>query len=295
MNPKLPSYFSLAAASLGVTVALSLLPNLASAAPIASDSFAVTAGGNDYDISRLYGQNPTVGSSGFSAAWTNSLTQSTGDLAAEAGGLNASLLQGSALDGQATTAGTDTDRAVYRPFTTPPTASTSYYFSFLLNSPTGNQSYFGLSSLLSRDDLPSNGVTAGVSLANEIVLRVNSTNSVLLSSANYMVNTTYFVLVEIQNNIAGTDTINASVYSSSATDLSSPLGTIAGATGEVSSGLSHLGFFQDTSANGGLNVDEFRLGTTISDVTAVPEPSTVALLLGGFGLLVVRAVRRRVA
>ena len=57
----------------GVIAALSVA--VSQAAPIASDSFAVSAGGNDYvPFTAIFGQNPTVGAPGFIGAWGISST-----------------------------------------------------------------------------------------------------------------------------------------------------------------------------------------------------------------------------
>ena len=55
----------------------------AQAAPIAWDSFATTAGGNDYELGPIAGQNRSVGLDGFNGAWnegTNSFVAANGGL-----------------------------------------------------------------------------------------------------------------------------------------------------------------------------------------------------------------------
>ncbi len=286
--------FSLAAASLGVAAVVSFAPTTALAVPIASDSFAVGVS-NGYTVGNLTGQNPSFGASGFSANWSP-LSGSTSDLVAETGGLTASLVQGSTQPGQASHIGTGNNtRANYHRVSSVP-ASTEYYFSFLLSSTAGNAAQFGLSPQGAQNALPTQGVRVGVTAANNIVLYVDGLPSTILTG--YTPSTTYFVLVDIAN-VAGTgnDTVGARVFSSTATDLSTPLGTATPiTTADISGDLTYLGLSKNATTSTGADFDEFRFGTTIADVaniTAVPEPSSVAMLLGGFGLLVVRAMRRR--
>ncbi|WFB37554.1 PEP-CTERM sorting domain-containing protein [Kiritimatiellota bacterium B12222] len=54
-----------------------------------------------------------------------------------------------------------------------------------------------------------------------------------------------------------------------------------------------LAFYSTASNSSSLYTDEIRYGTTLGDVVAVPEPSTLLMLLGGFSLLVL-CIRRRV-
>lgn len=261
-----------------VSAALALAASQASATLIASDSFAVGSEANDYnDASGLYGQNASFGVSGFTGSWTAG--SSTGDLRSQAGGLTASLVTGTALPGHAIARASGSDRAVYHTLSSMP-ASSVYYFSFLLNSQsTSNIAAMGLTSNSNYDPLGgpagAEGVLVGAGGTN-LKLWVDGSASTLL--ANYSTSATYVVVVEILNNLTSNDTITAKVFSSTATDLKSPLGSVT-ATGEISDNLTKLGLIKDNSTGDttGLKADEFRLGTTIGDVV-VPEPATLTLL-----------------
>ncbi len=220
MKPIRSARFYLAFASLGAAAIFTLLPTTASAELIASDSFAVGVT-NGYSAGNLTGQNPSFGASGFTAGWAPS-SGGTGDLIAETGGLTASLLQGTARAGQASYTGTNI-RANYHQISSVP-ASSQYYFSFLLNSTVGDVAQFGLSPQGLQNVLPTQGVRVGVTAAGNISLFVDGISNTILTG--YTANTTYLVLVDITN-VAGTanDTVGARVFSSTATNLLTPLGT----------------------------------------------------------------------
>ncbi len=153
---------------------------------------------------------------------------------------------------------------------------------------TANAAGFGLSTNQAVTTVPSisNGVLVGIQ-ANALTLWVDGSASTLLPATSFVVDTPYFVLVEIANN-AGSDSITASIFSAAATDLVSPLASVT-TTGEISADLTHLALVKDFHIESGLKVDEFRFGTTVADVTIIPEPASVVLLaLGGACSLVRR-------
>ena len=282
--------------SLATLAALSttLIIGHASADLIASDSFAVDGVNNngDYNADRLFTQNPSVGATGFTGAWVNSPNQSTGDLAAVTGGLNAALVTGSTAPGNATTTGGSSVRNVFHQFSSVPSSS-KYFYSFLLNSSgVSAQGAMGLTPLGRRDPEPTEGVRVGVEGGN-IVLIVDSARTNILS--NYATDTTYFVLVDITDNGAGvSDAITASVFSNTATDVSAaPLGTSA-TTGMITGELTSLNAAQKASGGAVTRFDEFRFGTELTDVVnvvVVPEPASLALL--GLGTLMLLPRKRR--
>ncbi len=280
-----------AAASLGLASAMLLGHSTASAALIASDSFAVGVTGG-YTAERVTNQNSTVGISGFTGNWTTT-GPSTNDIQFEAGGLSGSLVKGSTSAGKLSHIGTGANaRSGYHQFASVP-ASSTYFYSFLLSSALGNSAQFGLSPIGNGQAVQTQGVRVGVTSANNIVLSVDGLTSTLL--AGYTAATTYFVLVDITN-VAGTanDTVGARIYSSTATDLLTPLGTATPiSTADISSDLTYLGFSKNATTGGGMDVDEFRFGTELSDVAVIPEPSSVAMLFGGLGLACL--IRRRAA
>lgn len=90
------------------------------------------------------------------------------------------------------------------------------------------------------------------------------------------------------NFVAGNDSIDVWVNPADAADLAGPAdGTISGADFS----FNHVAFSNFNSTAFG-SVDEVRIGTELSDVTSIPEPSTVLLGLSG-SLLLLRLRRRR--
>ena len=273
---------------------IAALAGTASAAPIASDSFSVDGDPmtGDYNAGNLQFQNPSVGSTGFTGPWGFDGGGSTGDLDADTGGLTASLVAGSTLPGLIRTDGSGTsDRNLFREIASVPSSS-QYFYSFLLNSGAGTDAAFGLTPEGARDPEPSEGVRVGVDSAggDDIVLIVDSTQVNVLD--DYAAGTTYFVLVDIMNDAAGTDTITASVFSDTTTDLDTPLGTQT-LTGEISGELGFLNASRQSTNFGAAftRFDEFRFGTELSDVSVIPEPASAGLL--GLGGLLLAARRRR--
>jgi hypothetical protein len=283
---------ALSAGLLGATIA--------QAAPIASDSFWTTTNGSGgtYSIAfgsntgRIHGQNPSAGLSGFTGAWGNSGSTTTSDLRAQLTGLSHALVTGSTQPGSATSAGGTATRGVYREISTIP-ASSTYYFSFLMNSAGNRTATLGLREQGAHDTSVSNTSIGGVSVGfsgTGISAWVNGTATQIMSSFN--ANETYFALVEILNNGAGVnDTINVKLYASSNTDLNSPTASASITNRDVTGRFTHLALIKltgDTDVHASL--DEFRFSTQLSEVV-VPEPAALGLIgLVGMGLL---ARRRR--
>ena len=283
---------ALLTAALAAIAAAPAVP--AGAALIARDSFSVdgVANNGDYNVGDLNGQNSTVGIAGFAGNWGQAGTASTGDGDADLGQLSGSLVAGPTFSGLIRTDGSNADRSLFHTVAGVP-ASGRYFFSFLFDSTSlSNIASLGLTPQGLRNPQPVQGVRVGVNgAAGDIVLIVDSARTVLVD--DYSVNTTYFALVEVTNDAAGPDTITASIYSSTAADLSAPLGS-ATTTGEVTGELTNLALSkQFANSAGGVVVrfDEFRFGTELGDVAVVPEPSSVGLL--GLGGLLLAARRRR--
>jgi hypothetical protein len=266
------------------------LASSASAALIASDSFSVGNTAGDYSVGNLQGQNPSVGSTGFSSEWDFFGSGSTGDLDADTGGLTASLVSGGTLPGLIRTDGNGgSDRNLFREFSSVP-ASSQYFYSFLLNSGADTDAAFGLTPRTGRNPEPIEGVRVGVD-SNDIVLIVDDTELDVLNG--YTADATYFVLVSILNDDAGTDTITASVFSDTATDVAAtPLGTQT-TTGEITGDLTHLNASRQSTNSGAAftSFDEFRFGTELTDVAVIPEPASAGLV--GLGGLLLASRRRR--
>ncbi len=260
----------------------------APASIIASDSFSTAGGAGTYNSGSLYNQNPTVGLSGFSGAWGNSNTQTTGDMAAQTGGLSHVLVTGGTQAGSVTSAGGTSTRGVYHQLTSVPNSST-YYFSFLMSSAGSRVASLGLRQQGAHDTAASNTSLGGVSVGfsgSNIVAWVNGTATTSIIS-NYTTNSTYFTLVEILNNgVGNNDTVNIKIYASGNTDLSNPNGSISITNQDVTGKLTHLAAIKGTGTTGvHASLDEFRFGTSLASVV-IPEPASLALMgLGGLLML----------
>jgi hypothetical protein len=267
---------------------------------IASDSFETT-GTDAYADDRLYGQSPTDGTTGFDedTAWTGNFN--TGDVEIDSTGLTASLVS-NASGGSATTDGASSDRTVTRELSSYTLTDSTYYFSFLFyvnEDGTSNSSAFGLSTadLTANYADPQSGVmisiegasgTAGAS--SSLSLWVDGDETAF--DFDLTTGTTYFALVEITNSTTGSDSVIANIYSSTATDLTVSLSSASDSSSEISDQLTSLTILQDFGGTGTL-FDEFYYGTSISDVSSIPEPSTFAMLAGIGALAMVMNRRRR--
>jgi len=86
----------------------------------------------------------------------------------------------------------------------------------------------------------------------------------------YLFNTLYFVLVHIDNNPGASDTVTAKLFEETVSDVNTPMAQIPNVSGEISSGLSHLGLMKATHIGGsGFEVDEFRMGSSLNSVVKV--------------------------
>lgn len=111
-------------------------------------------------------------------------------------------------------------------------------------------------------------------------------------------NTDYLISIRYVNNLSGSNDL-LEIYSVASSDLGLSDPTGASATSSIGgfnmnrSDFTQVGFstFNDLSAN--VSLDEFRVGTSFSDVTpTIPEPSTYALLFGVAALLWHRRLRK---
>lgn len=269
---------------LAVTIGLLIAGVTASAAPILSDSFANTAGGaDDYTIGALQNQTATVGTTGYTGAWSGgtSFNQNT------SGGLTHISMTGTSLDGRVMsyTSQNFNARVLYRAIDYTPTTGT-YYFSALFSKSTENSAdmLVGLGGASTHQTSAANYNTFGIRSGGALFYR----NTEIVSSANFAVDTTYLGVMEINYDSAGADSIIASFYDESATLVGSQ--TFSGLNIDANMGQILVG----TASQGNNNafVDEIRYGTTLADVfTEIPEPSTA--ILAGLGLMGVCFRRRR--
>ncbi len=275
-----------------------LFSTSASATLIASDSF-VTTGGDAYNVDRIYGQSPTDGTSGFDGATTWGGGFNTGDIQVNASGLTSSLSVGT---GGSVLASNGSDRNVYRAFDSFSPTDTTYYFSALFQVPNSGEATtkgaVGIASASSGNTAdPVNGVMIGTNAKsagtgdNTFSLWVDGNE--LEMTGTYTDGTTYFGLIEINNSSSGNDTITANIYSASATDFSSSLGTATTSAYDISSELVGFEIHKDYALSNSLQYDELRFGTELSDVSTIPEPSSIMMLVMGFGLVGFMVRRRK--
>jgi hypothetical protein len=103
-------------------------------------------------------------------------------------------------------------------------------------------------------------------------------------------------VLKLAVNASGNETLTAWYAANGATSLTLGLG--ATDVGNIWSSTGSLDtFVLQTDASGTTTAyqpfDEMRFGTALADVSAIPEPSTAALLAGGAAGLVLLGRRRR--
>jgi hypothetical protein len=130
----------------------------------------------------------------------------------------------------------------------------------------------------------------GIVGATGIGFKVNSNASVFMPSPTVAANQTYTFLVKINfSSTAASDSLTMWVNPALG-GVGDPMGGVA-ATGLNLRAVNRL---QIASFNGSNSIfDEVRIGTSLQDVTAVPEPSSAALLAGSACIGLALARRRR--
>jgi hypothetical protein len=220
-----------------------------------------------------------VGTTGYTGAWSSgtSLNQNT------SGGLTHSAMTGTALEGRVFgfTSSNANARVLDRAINYTPTTGT-YYFSALFSKSTANSAdmLVGLGDTSNHQTTAINFNTFGIRSGGSL----NYQNTVIVSSANFAVDTTYIGVMEINYNSAtgANDSITASFYNEASALVGSQ--TFSGL--DINSNIGHILIGTAGLANNNAFVDEIRYGTALSDVFVVPEPSTFGLIgLGALALL----------
>lgn len=262
------------------------------ATSLAFDSFATEEGGSDYNVGSIQGQNPSVGLSGFTGAWGSS-SGTTAAIYVRNGGLTHSMTPGAILPGEVLpfiSAGSAT-RRLSRAINYTPTDGT-YYLSALFQK-TAATSTLDILAGLSPAESATMNITAGqatqVGIYNGgISFGNNGTYTELLSDTNTLVNETYFALLEIDFSTTGTDSVTATIFDESSTQVAMQTFTGLNLDGNIGRLAFTTAQFDST-----VQADEFRFGTALADVAifAVPEPASLALwsllglaTVGGFWL-----------
>jgi hypothetical protein len=275
------------------------------AALIATDSFltTTTGAGSTYnsttDSGRLWGLNPTAGTSGFSAAWGTTNGTQTADLRAQVGGLTHPFVvnPAGANDGSAFATNGSSTRTITRPFAVFSRTEPQYFMSALLRTesmPTvTNPAAIGFGGPFNHDVAPTNGLQIGID-DGEIRLYHRNTAGTYVSAGTLVTSgiqasMTYQLIVQIDANSSavGDELFTASVYDSTGLQVGSSVsiqGSLDIAGTEFERMLLHK---RDLTAYANIantpRFDEFRFGTALSDVSAVPEP-------GGYAMMIVTAL-----
>ncbi len=260
-NWKLMSIVGCTIVVMSITVAEAVL--------IASDSFAVSAGGNDYVPFRgIQGQNPTVGSSGFDSGWNTAFTSA---FQCFPGGMTHSLTPGTSLDGHLKSGSFDghvapRTRNLSRSMDYTPSDGT-YYMSFLLHkyAATNRDHLFaGLSPLQYSEEhvLTVQGTylghyDGGISFFNG----PDAVITTVLPSSQMHVDETYFALMQIDYSTTDADSVMVKIYDGLSAEVANP--TFLNLNLDNS-----MGRFGVLTQNFGTRpgLDEFRFGTELSDV-----------------------------
>lgn len=279
---------------LAMFIVTTLMGSRTQAALVAWDSFATMAGGNDYNIGPLRDQNPSVGLGGFSGPWNGG----TNHPAASHGGLTHDLTPGAMLDGQIVPATFTSfaNRRLSRAINYSPTDGT-YYMSALFQkneATTTRDILVGLSPLEgATTSFPATRATyvgivdGGISFFSR---EIPGLLYPLLTAAQVNVGETYFALLQYDYSTSGSDTVTATVYDGSSTQVASHAFTGLHLDGYIG----RLGF-STSDFSPTVVADEWRFGTELRDVM-VPEPATVWLALAGVVVVgVCRHQSRRVA
>ena len=258
-------------------VVLTLSAAVSQAALIASDSFAVSAGGNDYvPNTSILGQNPSVGVTGFVGPWG---IPSTGALVPLPGGLTHPLTPGETFDGHLVgytsdgTVGSGNARNLSRAIDYSPVDGT-YYMSMLFQKDAATTTV----DLLAGLGQSQSQATSVFDLTGTWIGFVDGAiyfwsgpgpdvYSQMLSRTEMRVNETYFALLEYDYSTSGFDSVTASIYDGSSTQVASqtyPSLTLDGKLGRFSVFTQHFGPIT--------GVDEWRLGTELRDVMVTAAP-----------------------
>lgn len=269
----------------------------ASAQIIAEETFDYTSG----SLLSATGAAP-----GWSTGWKAdpALTTNLGaDYDVFPGSLNSSAYQSQGLSPVGNQFRIEDSAAMYRGLDAPIDwdSNSTFYFSTLVrwsgnNSSAASRMFFQLGSSQIRFGLQADGTNA-----NEMRLSIRnagdafgSTNFAAAANQSDREATafTYMLVAKVVTVTAGNDTISLSLYEPSDTLPSTePLTWDVTNDGAQTGTADYIGFDSVLFSTGRTTgFDEFRIGDSFAAVT-VPEPTSVAMLLGAAGLLFIR--RRR--
>jgi len=280
-------------------LAVSLLAASAShGAIIASDNFLTGGPAENYVAGNLNGQVKTAGTIGYytgatAAPQTSGWASNTGAFAASVGGVTHPLTANpaGANDGRVLATGNGNTRVQYRDFvsTTPP-PSTDYYFSALMRKSADvlpGTSFVGLSSARIaglNGSAPTGGFFVGFS-GSSLSLFYNDGAAIVSKSlvAAASVNIAYMATLHYNTT---TGLLTPMVYDNTGALVNNPaLDAVAATVAATDMGAFYFSISSEfTSSSPTMAYDELRFGTALTDVM-IPEPSAMALLMGGLGVM----------
>ncbi|MEC5387597.1 PEP-CTERM sorting domain-containing protein [Uliginosibacterium sp. H3] len=245
----------------------------ASATLIASDEF-------NYNLGALSGAN---GGYGWAGAWTASSGASIVDPAIDLSGNRALAVSA------------NSDNLAWR------TLANSYsgdvYVSMLMQVGSGAVSsndfvslWFDIVTSGAHTTRPQIGIKADISGSNDIFARTTGSGGAVAPDSNVVAGQTFLVVGKLSK-VSSTNYNQFDLwFNPSAGDFSSPDASFSGNSGL--SALSTLGLRSVNLDSGDtVLIDNLRLGTAWSDVSPVPEPSSLAL--SALGMCVLMCYRRR--
>jgi hypothetical protein len=264
------------------------------AALIASESFKTTADVNDYTsgtaVANVVNRSIVTGNSGFGAfTWLNE----TGVIKpTSASSLTHNGLTGTAQSGamQISLSGV-LSRNSNRSLSSSPVLSGSYFLSGLVNLSAltdlrdGDYVAAGFMESIANSTADiSSGIHLGVSRAGGIAYLSafaggSTYNLLALDGSSY--GKTFQIVLQLDAADGSADTLNAWYAADGDTQLTHALTDASIETWTSADSLKRL-VLQSKSGTTTLNgayVDELRLGTALSDVTTIPEPTSVSLLV----------------
>jgi hypothetical protein len=310
MKPHRPSQSLVLTAISALIVAASP----ASAAVIASESFKTNPSGfpvvGEYTQGSLAsGSNTSVviGNSGFNTTNVWEFGTSLINVLSTTS-LTGSVVPGTTLTGSARVGvGNTLARTSQRQLAAAPPVASTYYLSGLVNATgftasTNNffaTTGFGADGAFNAADI-SEGIHLGIHTSSTGALSLaafagGSTFDLLALSTPALQNDTYQIVLQLDANSAAVDTLTVWYATSNASGLTLALGPTSV---ETFSGVASLEYFALQSASttaataSTVAFDEVRFGTTLADVTTVPEPGVAGLVLFG-GLIGILSRRHR--
>ncbi|MCC5849991.1 MAG: hypothetical protein JJU29_18040 [Verrucomicrobia bacterium] len=287
---------------------------------IASDSFEVSAG-NYEDDAQLFGRNPSDSNAGFTGEWRNASGtsgQNTINLRASSEQLTHNLVSGSTAPGSIFAVANNTGRTVTRSLDSTATTAIrdlisnngTLYFSALVGGESwqpqtsgGSSIQLGLGANRGHSHLDQNGgvfARVGDNGAFELSVTTSDNTTTQTHVGTLEAGETYLFILRIDfNHRVGVHRITMDLFDAAAIDHLSPTASHffdVAAADLTAAQLGYLVFAHNNTGNSTNKTtprfDEFRLGTSLDDVMAIPKPSTLLLLGLSFGFLA-RIQRRR--